>query len=145
MNDNRNKITSIVLRRSLPLFLLMMVIAISSGQAQNKPKSQTGTRIDRIMNVYVKRIQMTKEQEMKFRPVMEQHLANQQAIRSKYKNNRAEMRKEMMTERANMENKLSEIVTMEQMKKYHEWQKSYKSKTNKKKSKVKTPETKTLP
>ncbi len=55
------------------------------------------------------------------------------------------MRKEMMAERAGMEQKLGEIATAEQMQKYHKWQNSYKKTKSSKKVMKKAPEAKTMP
>lgn len=133
------------LLRSLSLVAIIILLTVSSGMAQDKPQPKKETQVDRIMAVYVRRIQMTKEQQEKFRPVMVRHLEKQREIRVKYKNNRTMMRKEMMMERANMEKKLGEVVSPEQMEKYHKWQSSYKSKKRTGKVMKKTPESKTVP
>ncbi len=143
--NNIRKAEGIHIVRSLILLIVITLVTLSTGLAQNKPQAKKGSQLDRVMNVYVKRLQLNKEQVEKFRPVMEQHLAKQKELKVKYKSNRTMMRKEMMAERTGMEQKLGEIATAEQMEKYQKWQNSYKTKKSNKKAIKKAPEAKTAP
>lgn len=111
-------------RVAMSVFLLV-IVSSSTIIAQAKPKAKSETELNRIMRIYTVRLKLTKDQQARFRPVMESHLFKRHSIMEKYKNNHAEMRKELISEKNDMARKLGQIVTKEQMSRYKKWQSAY--------------------